>query len=279
MTETGTFIINGTERVIVSQLHRSPGRLLHPRDADLAAREGGAVPRVVDRVRVRQEAGPLRAHRPQAAVPRDGLPAGAGARVQRPAPRGLLQPLHRQDRDRRRHPDARRPDPRGRGRAHGRAGRAARRRPRAVCRSEARRRPAQVAQGPRPDEGQGEPRGAWWTPWSPRTSSTPGPERSSPRPPRRSRPSCWPGPARSGARSSSWPSRAGTSSARSSRRPSRRTPSAASSTRSWRSTAACGRAIHRPRSPPPRSSTASSSTRASTTSPRSGASSSTSSWA
>src|SRR5258706_6164131 len=25
MTETGTFIINGTERVIVSQLHRSPG--------------------------------------------------------------------------------------------------------------------------------------------------------------------------------------------------------------------------------------------------------------
>ena len=29
MTEHGTFIINGTERVIVSQLHRSPGRLLH----------------------------------------------------------------------------------------------------------------------------------------------------------------------------------------------------------------------------------------------------------
>ena len=25
MTRTGTFIINGTERVIVSQLHRSPG--------------------------------------------------------------------------------------------------------------------------------------------------------------------------------------------------------------------------------------------------------------
>ena len=29
MTENGTFIINGTERVIVSQLHRSPRRLLH----------------------------------------------------------------------------------------------------------------------------------------------------------------------------------------------------------------------------------------------------------
>jgi len=28
MTENGTFIINGTERVIVSQLHRSPGIFL-----------------------------------------------------------------------------------------------------------------------------------------------------------------------------------------------------------------------------------------------------------
>ena len=28
MTEQGTFIINGAERVIVSQLHRSPGRFL-----------------------------------------------------------------------------------------------------------------------------------------------------------------------------------------------------------------------------------------------------------
>ncbi len=28
MTETGTFIVNGTERVIVSQLHRSPGIFL-----------------------------------------------------------------------------------------------------------------------------------------------------------------------------------------------------------------------------------------------------------
>jgi DNA-directed RNA polymerase beta subunit len=25
MTDTGTFVINGTERVVVSQLHRSPG--------------------------------------------------------------------------------------------------------------------------------------------------------------------------------------------------------------------------------------------------------------
>jgi DNA-directed RNA polymerase subunit beta len=27
MTSNGTFIVNGTERVIVSQMHRSPGRV------------------------------------------------------------------------------------------------------------------------------------------------------------------------------------------------------------------------------------------------------------
>ena len=32
MTENGTFIINGTERVIVSQLHRSPGAFFHAED-------------------------------------------------------------------------------------------------------------------------------------------------------------------------------------------------------------------------------------------------------
>ena len=31
MTDNGTFVINGTERVIVSQMHRSPGRVLRPR--------------------------------------------------------------------------------------------------------------------------------------------------------------------------------------------------------------------------------------------------------
>ena len=31
MTDNGTFVINGTERVIVSQLHRSPGRVLRSR--------------------------------------------------------------------------------------------------------------------------------------------------------------------------------------------------------------------------------------------------------
>ena len=35
MTENGTFIINGTERVIVSQLHRSPGAFFHSEDKSL----------------------------------------------------------------------------------------------------------------------------------------------------------------------------------------------------------------------------------------------------
>ena len=34
MTENGTFIVNGTERVIVSQLHRSPGHLFRPRQGE-----------------------------------------------------------------------------------------------------------------------------------------------------------------------------------------------------------------------------------------------------
>src|SRR4249920_1280609 len=35
MTENGTFIINGTERVVVSQLHRSPGAFFHSEDKTL----------------------------------------------------------------------------------------------------------------------------------------------------------------------------------------------------------------------------------------------------
>src|SRR5688500_18576612 len=35
MTENGTFIINGTERVIVSQLHRSPGAFFHSEEKTL----------------------------------------------------------------------------------------------------------------------------------------------------------------------------------------------------------------------------------------------------
>src|SRR5438309_1647963 len=39
MTENGTFIINGTERVIVSQLHRSPGAFFHSEDKTLSDAE------------------------------------------------------------------------------------------------------------------------------------------------------------------------------------------------------------------------------------------------
>ena len=40
MTDNGTFIINGTERVIVSQMHRSPGRVLRPRQGQDALVSG-----------------------------------------------------------------------------------------------------------------------------------------------------------------------------------------------------------------------------------------------
>ena len=40
MTENGTFVINGTERVIVSQLHRSPGVFFdHDQGQDALARQ------------------------------------------------------------------------------------------------------------------------------------------------------------------------------------------------------------------------------------------------
>ena len=43
MSNKGTFIINGTERVVVSQLVRSPGRLLRPSGRqDLATRTSTA---------------------------------------------------------------------------------------------------------------------------------------------------------------------------------------------------------------------------------------------
>ena len=46
MTENGTFIINGTERVIVSQMHRSAGRVLRPRQGqDAFARQAVCSPR------------------------------------------------------------------------------------------------------------------------------------------------------------------------------------------------------------------------------------------
>ena len=82
MTEWGTFIINGTERVIVTQLVRSPGRLpdgAQGRDEAGLHREPDAVTRLVARARDRQEGHRLRPHRPQAqAADHDAAPRAAG---------------------------------------------------------------------------------------------------------------------------------------------------------------------------------------------------------
>ena len=84
MTDNGTFVINGTERVIVSQLHRSPGRVLRsrPRQDPLLGQAAvlGAhhsLPRLVARLRVRPQGLRVRAHRPSAQAAGDDHPARA----------------------------------------------------------------------------------------------------------------------------------------------------------------------------------------------------------
>jgi len=66
MTENGTFIINGTERVIVSQLHRSPGRVLSNafrRRATSWAKSFRTAK--LGRIRIRQQESALRPYRSQ----------------------------------------------------------------------------------------------------------------------------------------------------------------------------------------------------------------------
>ena len=76
MTENGTFIINGTERVIVVAAAPLAGRLLpHREDKTLYIGADHPVPRLLGGVRVRREEPALRPHRPQAEVPRVGVPA------------------------------------------------------------------------------------------------------------------------------------------------------------------------------------------------------------
>ena len=85
MTMNGTFIVNGTERVIVSQMHRSPGVFFdhdkgktHSSGKLLFAGRIIPVPRLVARYRVRRQGHRLRAHRPP---PQDsGDLAAQGAR-------------------------------------------------------------------------------------------------------------------------------------------------------------------------------------------------------
>ena len=95
MTETGTFIINGTERVVVSQLHRSPGVFFdHDKGKTPLERQAALqrarhpVPRLVARLRVRPEGHHLRPHRPPPEDARDG--AAARARLLDAGPAQLL---------------------------------------------------------------------------------------------------------------------------------------------------------------------------------------------
>ena len=91
MTEHGTFVINGTERVIVSQLHRSPGVFFTQGVGARLPREDHSVPRLLGGVRVRPEGRPLRPHRPQAQVPGDDLPARPRPRDRRVDPAAVLR--------------------------------------------------------------------------------------------------------------------------------------------------------------------------------------------
>ena len=71
MTMNGTFVINGTERVIVSQMHRSPGVFFdhdrgktHSSGKLLVCRPHHSLSRLLARLRVRRQGHRLCAHRP-----------------------------------------------------------------------------------------------------------------------------------------------------------------------------------------------------------------------
>ena len=92
MTENGTFIINGTERVIVSQLHRSPGVFFESAN-NRTYFLGKIIPYRGSWVEFEYETQehPVRAHRSQAQIPRLDFPARVRNEVQRRHPAHLLQ--------------------------------------------------------------------------------------------------------------------------------------------------------------------------------------------
>ncbi len=102
MTDKGTFIVNGTERVVVSQLVRSPGVYFErsidkTSDKDIFTREDDPVPRCLAGVRDRQARHGRGPPRPQAQAERHR--AAQGARLDRGAdPRGVrrvrVDPAH-----------------------------------------------------------------------------------------------------------------------------------------------------------------------------------------
>ena len=78
MTNNGTFVVNGTERVIVSQMHRSPGVFFdhdkgktHSSGQAVVRRAHHSVSRLVARHRVRRQGHRLCAHRPAPENPGD----------------------------------------------------------------------------------------------------------------------------------------------------------------------------------------------------------------
>ena len=96
MTDKGTFIINGTERVVVSQLVRSPGVYFEQhRRQDLRQghlrRQDHPAPRRLAGVRDRQEGHRRRPHRPQAQAAGHRAAQGARLRTTRGDPRAVRQ--------------------------------------------------------------------------------------------------------------------------------------------------------------------------------------------
>ena len=100
MTDNGTFIINGTERVIVSQMHRSPGVFFdHDKGKTHSSRQAALrrphhpLSRLLARHRVRRQGHRARAHRPPPQDPGDVAADGA-RHGRRGDPPHLLQPRH-----------------------------------------------------------------------------------------------------------------------------------------------------------------------------------------
>ena len=79
LTELGTFIINGAERVVVSQLHRSPGvssRRHPPERLEASQCPHHSLPGLVGRIQHRHQQHLLCAYRQEEEVPGNGPPEG-----------------------------------------------------------------------------------------------------------------------------------------------------------------------------------------------------------
>ena len=117
MTDRGTFIVNGTERVVVSQLVRSPGRHLpaRPRRQDHLHRHHPPLPGRVDRARRRGQAVQGRHRRRPGGPQAPALPVRAAARprLRRRRLPGALRPALRLPRGPVGEGAGPRPDPRG----------------------------------------------------------------------------------------------------------------------------------------------------------------------